>query len=118
MSLRQDIVSAFQGFTVDGVSIPVKLVYYLGHGEPYVVYQETNINNVLTADNEILDYVVYYDFDVYSKGNYDNICEKVIETNESIGFMWQPSGSSSDLYDPDTGYYHKTLQFAYPMAKG
>lgn len=118
MSLRSDIVDAFQNFTVGGVSVPVKFLYYLGHGEPYVVYGETNINNTLSGDDGILDYVVYYDFDVYSKGNYDAICEKVIETNETIGFTWVPSGSSADLYDPDTGYYHKTLQFAYPVMKG
>ena len=118
MSLRTDIVTAYTGFTVDNVSIPVAFLYYLGHGEPYVVYGETNTNNTLSGDDGVLDYVVYYDFDIYSKGNFEAICEKVIETNESIGFTWIPSGSSADLYDTDTGYFHKTLQFAYPMLKG
>ena len=118
MSLRSDIVTAYTGFKVNNVDIPVVFLYYLGHGEPYVVYGETNTNNTLAGDDSILDYVVYYDFDVYCKGNFEDICDAVIAKNEEIGFTWIPSGSSADLYDTDTGYYHKTLQFAYPILKG
>lgn len=111
-SFNSQIETAFQNFAVNGVSIPVSFMYYFGHGEPYVVYSGVDADNVLTGDNEILGYVSYYDFDVYAKGNYEDICDAVIDICESIGFMWQPSQSSSDMYEEDTGYYHKTLNFA------
>jgi hypothetical protein len=28
------------------------------------------------------------------------------------GFVWQPSRSSADMYEVDTEYFHKTLNFA------
>ena len=101
----------FKGFTVDGTVIPVSFLYYEGHGEPYVVYQQESADNSLTADDELLGYVDYYDFDIYSKGNYLRIAERVKEILEGSGFVWQPSRSSADMYEPDTGYYHKTLNF-------
>lgn len=112
MNLREAIKDAYQNFTVDGVHVPVSLLYYMGHGEPYVVYMQVDTDGVIAGDNEILGGIEYYDFDVYCKGNYDPICDRVKEINESLGFTWQPSRSSEDLFDPDTGYYHKTLNFA------
>lgn len=112
MSIREQIKEAFNDFSVDGVSIPVALLQYKGHDEPYVTYMYTDSDNVLTADNRLVACVDYYDFDVYSKGNFEPICDRVIEVNESIGFSYQPSRSSEDMYETDTGYYHKTLSFA------
>lgn len=100
------------GFTVDGVVIPVAFMTYQGHGEPYITYMQENADNSLTADNGLVGYVDYYDFDVYSKGNNRNILEKLRETLEANGFVWQVSRSSSDMFETDTGYYHKTLNFA------
>ena len=101
------------GFTVDGQLVPVSFIYYLGHGEPYVTYQEVDMDNSLTGDDKLLGYVDYYDFDVYSKGNYTKIIEKLKEILEENEFIWQPSRSSGDFFETDTGYYHKTLNFAY-----
>lgn len=111
-SINNMIESIFDGFAVGGVSIPVTFLYYQGHGEPYVTYQQTNADNVFSADDDMQAYVDYYDFDVYAKGNYLNIVESVKQLLKAQGFMWQPSLSSGDMYETDTGYYHKTLNFA------
>ena len=106
------IEQVFADFTVDGVEIPVTYMFYQGHGEPYVVYMQENADNSLSADDELLAYVTYYDFDVYSKGNYFPIVESIKAKLKEVGFVFQPSRSSADMYETDTGYYHKTLNFA------
>lgn len=107
------ITQIFTGFSVDGKIIPVKYMYYLGHGEPYVVWMHMNSDNVLRGDDELVGYADYYDFDVYSKFNFTEIVEKVKKLLESNGFVWRPERSSTDFYEMDTGYYHKTLNFSY-----
>ena len=110
--MNELIQSIFTDFIVDGVSIPVKFLRYNGKSTTYVTYMETDINNSYSGDNEILGYVSYYDFDIYSKGNYFNIVEAVKSIMKNNGFIWQPSRTSQDMYEADTGYYHKTLCFA------
>jgi len=108
-SLIKDI---FENFTVDGVTIPVKFLYYHGHGEPYIVWMQEDANNSLSGDDDLIGYADYYDFDIYSKGDYTEIVERVKELLKEHGFVWQVSRTSADMYEPDTGYYHKTLNFA------
>ena len=110
--MNELIMSIFDGFSVDGVEIPVKFMYYEGHGEPYVVFMGQDANNSLTGDDGLIGYVDYYDFDVYAKGNYNRIIERVKEILIANGYVWQVSRSSADMYESDTGYYHKTLNFA------
>ena len=111
--MNELIESIFADFTVDGVQIPVAFMFYEGHGEPYVVYMQQDADGSLSADDELQGYVDYYDFDVYSKGNYQRIVERIKEVLKANHFVWQPSRSSMDFYETDTGYYHKTLNFAF-----
>ena len=71
--MNELIESIFNGFKVDGVDIPVAFMYYEAHDEPYVVYMEQDAGNSLSGDDDLIGYVLYYDFDVFSKGNYFNI---------------------------------------------
>lgn len=115
MSLYADIKTLFSNFTVNGVSIPVVLINYDGHGEPYVVYREYDKDNSYSSDDEISGYVVYFDFDVYSKSNFVTIVEAIKAKLKQAGWTWQPRRDSPDLYEADTGYFHKTICFAYPV---
>jgi len=110
--MNELIESIFSNFIVDGVEIPVSYMFYEGHGEPYVVYMQQDADGSLTGDDDLLGYVDYYDFDVYSKGNYLSIIESLKAILKANNFVWQPSRSSQDFYETDTGYYHKTLNFA------
>ena len=110
--MNELIQSIFNNFIVDGVPVPVAFLRYKGKSTTYVTYMETDINNSCAGDNEILGYVSYYDFDIYSKGNYFNIVESIKNLMKENGFVWQPSRTSQDMYEDDTGYYHKTLCFA------
>jgi len=109
------IEQLFTNFKVNGVSIPVALIYYDGHGEPYVVYRQYDDDNSYSSDDEISGYVTYYDFDVYSKGNFLPIVKAIKSILKNAGWTWQPRRDSPDMYEADTGYYHKTICFAYPI---
>ena len=111
--MNELIQTIFKDFEVDGVSIPVKFLDYKGHGEPYVIYMQTDADNSFSGDDLMLGYADYYDFDVYCKGSsgYFSIIESVKQLLIANGFVWQPSRSSGDFYETDTGYYHKTLCF-------
>lgn len=111
--MNELIEQILANFTVDDTLIPVSYMFYEGHGEPYVVYMQENADNSLSGDDELIGYVDYYDFDVYAKGNYQNIVKSLKQILVANGFVWQPSRSSADMYETDTEYYHKTLNFAY-----
>lgn len=110
--MNELIQEIFKDFQVDGVTIPVKFLFYHGHGEPYITYQQMDADNALSGDDDLIGYVDFYDFDVYSKGDYFPIVESVKQKLKEYGFVWQPSRSSADMYETETGYYHKTLNFA------
>ena len=106
------IENIFNNFKVDGKTIPVAFLHYTGKETTYVTYMQTDADNSLSGDDELIGYVDYYDFDVYSKGNYLNVVESIKGIMKQNGFRWQPSRTSEDMYENDTGYYHKTLCFA------
>lgn len=110
--MNELIETLFKDFTVDGVSVPVSFLYYKGHGEPYITYMQTDADSSYSGDDELLGYADYYDFDIYSKGDYANIVKSVKALLKANDFVWQPSRSSADMFETDTGYYHKTLCFA------
>ena len=93
-------------------SVPVAFCFYNGDATAYVTYQQVDAYNSLSADNELINYVDCYDFDIYCKGNYFTIIEELKTVLTANGFVWQPSRSSGDMYETDTKYYHKTLCFA------
>lgn len=113
--MNEQIEQLFTNFKVNGVKIPVALIYYDGHGEPYVVYRQYDKDNSYSSDDEISGYVTYYDFDVYSKGNFLAIVEAIKSILKQAGWTWQPRRDSPDMYEADTGYFHKTICFAYPI---
>jgi len=110
--MNNELQTIFANFKVSGNVIPVSFLRYNGKSSTYITYQEVQDDTSFSADDELQAYVTYYDFDIYSKGNYLNIIESVKEILKANGWRYQPSMTSQDLYEDDTGYYHKTLCFA------
>lgn len=110
--MNNELQTIFTDFTVGGTVIPVSFMRYTGKATTYITYQEIQEDTSFSADDDLQAYVTYYDFDIYSKGNYLTIIESVKEILEANGWRWQPSMTSQDLYEDDTGYYHKTICFA------
>lgn len=106
------IEQIFSNFAVGGVSIPVSFLRYTGKKTTYVTYSQTDAQAPFKGDDELLNYIDFYDFDIYSKSNYLPIVEAIKTILKDNGFTWQPTRSSGDMFDDETGYYHKTLSFS------
>lgn len=114
--MNEAIETLFNGFSVDGELIPISYMVYLNkNGEPYVVYYQYDKDNSYSSDDDIAGYVTYYDFDIYSKSNYLAIVEAIKTIMKNAGWTWEPRRDSPDFYEADTGYFHKTICFAYPI---
>lgn len=110
--VNSEIKKLFANFTVDGIEIPFAFLNYKGNKETYVTYTQISIDNTFNTDDELDAYIVNYDFDIYTKGNYLKIIEAIKEILEANGWDWQPMNDSPDMYESDTGYFHKTICFS------
>lgn len=109
--MNELIETLFNNFTVDGERIPVSLLYYEGKGETYITYQLVDESDSYSGDDKMLGYVEWYDFDIYSKSDYTNIVKAVKKLLCDNDFTYSTERSSGDMYERDTGYYHRTLCF-------
>ena len=112
MSLNAEIKEIFNNYSFDGEEIPVKYLRYNGKLTTYITYQNESNNGELRADDKLQGYIAFYDFDIYSKSDYYDLMDDVINKLEDAGWTYHPSRNSPDLYETDTGYYHKTLSFS------
>ena len=113
--LNQEIETLFNNFRVNGETIPVVFCYYNGNATKYVTYIENYKDNSFSADDGLQGYVSYYDFDIYVKrgnGSYFPIIEAIRDILVADGWTEQLTRESPDLYESDTGYFHKTICFA------
>jgi hypothetical protein len=110
--MNAEIESIFKDFIVDNKQIPVAFLRYNGNKNTYVTYQESDKDGSYSGDDELLGYIDYYDFDVYSKGNYLAIIKEIKRLMKQNNWTYQPSRESEDMYEDDTGFYHKTICFA------
>ena len=107
------IEEIFKNFKIGRKKIPINFLRYDGKSDTYITYMETNKSDSLNGDDELIGYVDYYDFDIYSKGNYFDILKKVKELMKTNNFRWEPEMDSPDMYEDETGFYHKTVCFSY-----
>ena len=110
--MNELIMRILKDFKVNGEIIPVNFLFYEGHDEPYITFFKLSEQGSYSGDDKLQGWVDYYDFDVYSKGNYESIIESLTQVLIENEFMLQPSKCSQDFYETDTGYYHRTLCFA------
>ena len=106
--MNNEILTIFENFAVNGVKIPVKWLKYKGDGD-YIVFSGLGENPEHSADDDSEYSVPPYDFDIYTKGNYTNILKEVKSRLKTNGWTWVED--SPDMYEEDTGYYHKTTTF-------
>ncbi len=94
------------------LGVPIAYMFYEGNADTYITYMQIDKDEVLAGDNDILGCVQFYDFDVYSKGNYLQVIDDLIEALTDGGWTYQPSRDSVDMYERDTKYFHKTICMA------
>ena len=110
--MNELIEKIFANFKANNKIVPVSFLKYSGRETTYITYQSISNDGTFSCDDELVGYIDYYDFDIYSKGNYFKIVEEVKKVMKANGFRWQPNMSSGDMFEDDTGYYHKTLCFS------
>ena len=90
-------------------AVPVAFLDYDGQEETYITYNSMGDLPGLSGDNQTLGSVISYDIHIFSKSNYANIEAAVKALLAAAGWTW--TGSQPDLYEDDTGYYHKVNTF-------
>ena len=97
---------------LNNLGVPVSFMFYEGNADTYITYMESDKDNAIAGDDQVIGCVKYYDFDVYSKGNYLTVINNLIDTMVAAGWTYQPSRDSPDMYERDTKFFHKTICLA------
>jgi len=96
--------------TLQPLGIPVYFQRYDGNEDTYITFFTYNEQGELFADDIEIQTGFNVQIDIWSKGNYMNIADQTRELLENVGFK---RTSSIDLYEEDTGLYHKGIRFFY-----
>ena len=103
------IKTIFTHFVVEDQEIPVEYIKYKGKSKTYVTYTFTGDDPKLYGENIEIGSVISIDIDIYSDKNYLAIQEAVETIMEDNDFI--RTGCSPDMYEEDTGLFHKTIEF-------
>ena len=95
--------------TVNGTSVPVAHLRYKGESRTFIVWSITSETPELVADDEPLYSVVSVDIHIYSDGNYLDAITEIKRLMKENEWVWVED--SSEMYEEDTGLYHKTITF-------
>lgn len=104
--MNKEIFAIMSLLVVDGVEIPVNWLKYKGSLKKYVVFSSLGDKPASHADDECEYSANKFDFDIYTDGNYLNILKAVKKRLKENGWTWVED--SPDMYEEDTGLYHKT----------
>ena len=96
--------------TLKPLSIPIGFQRYSGKEQTYITFHEyIQAGEAFEEDEE--KYTGHYiQIDVWSKGDYTALVKSIKELLKSAGFKRL---NETDLYEPDTGIYHKGMRFYY-----
>lgn len=108
--MNNEIEKILDKFKVDNKKIPFAFLRYRGKFKTYITYMEIENNPLLCGDDAPLYSASSFDFDIYSDGNYLAIVSELKKVMLENGFTWIED--SIDMYEEDTGFYHKTITFA------
>lgn len=109
MNDYQLLKAIFKDLKVNDQIIPVEYIEYTGNSKTYVTYTFTNDAPSLFGDDKEIGSVVNIDIDIFSESNYLAIEDKIKEIMEENNFI--RIGCSPDMFEKDTGLYHKTIEF-------
>ncbi len=107
--MNEEIKNILADFIVDNQEIDVAHLRYKGNKETFVVWTMLEEEPLLAYDDEIEYSTVPVDIDIYSKGNYLNILKEIKKRMKNNEWIW--TGDSEEMYEDDTGLYHRTISF-------
>jgi hypothetical protein len=89
---------------------PTYFLNYTGNVYPHITFFEVNQNGAIFADDEEEKTVHSIQIDIWSKGNYENLVNRVKSELAKLGFR---RTVETDLYENTPNIYHKVLRFNY-----
>lgn len=89
--------------------IPVAHLRYKGNSRKFVTWTITGEAPALSANDEDLCSIVSVDVDIFSDGNYLDIEKEIKQKMKNNDWVWVED--SGEMYEEDTGLYHKTCSF-------
>ena len=91
------------------LDVPVAHLKYKGNKKTYVVWTIVDEIPSFSSDDEITDSEVNVDIDIYSDSNYLKIMKEIKKIMKENEWIWD--GDSIEMYEEDTGLYHRTISF-------
>lgn len=95
--------------TIKGEIIPIAHLRYKGDSKRFITWTLLGEVPSLSADDEPLFSVCSIDIDIFSDGNYLDMIKEVKKKMKDSDWVW--TGDSAEMYEEDTGLYHKTCSF-------
>lgn len=94
---------------IGGNEIPVAHLRYKGSSKIFVTWTITGEAPALSANDEDLCSICSVDVDIFSDGNYLDIEKQIKQKMKNNDWVWVED--SEEMYEEDTGLYHKTCSF-------
>lgn len=98
-----------ESITINGEIISIAHLRYKGNSKRFVTWTLLNEVPMLSANDEPLCSVCSVDIDIFSDGNYLDIIKEIKNKMKNAEWVW--TGDSPEMYEDDTGLYHKTCSF-------
>ena len=89
--------------------IPIAHLRYKGNSRKFVTWTITGEEPALSANDEDLCSTCSVDIDIFSDGNYLDIEKEIKQKMKNNEWIWVED--SEEMYEEDTGLYHKTISF-------
>jgi len=105
MSLNSLIIN-----TLSPLGIPVSFQKYSGSAPTYITFFCYNERGEAWAENKEIATGFYIQVDVWSKGDYTTVVDRVKELLETAGFN---RTFSTELYEDETATFHKVMRLVY-----
>jgi len=109
VNINPKIEATFKDFTVDGEKISIAYQNYTGKATKYLTYYTWSELPKQFYDDFHSSEICYATIDLWSKGNFKNIVEKIKTTLFQNGFTW--TDNASETFEQDTGYFHVPINF-------
>ena len=97
------------GESIGAERLPVAHLRYKGDSRRFVTWTITGEAPALTANDEDLCSICSVDVDVFSDGNYLDVVKEIKRIMKDNDWVWVED--SEEMYEEDTGLYHKTCSF-------
>ena len=98
-----------ENLIIEDKKIPVAHLRYKGKSKSFVTWTITGETPALTANDEVICSICSVDVDVFSDGNYLDIEKEIKKKMKNNDWVWVED--SEEMYEEDTGLYHKTYSF-------